>query len=198
MEIIGFYNCADHYEARKKEQEFFISLNATLNSIEPLPKPKLQPNLYQNNNINLQLNDTTIVENNSNIFYCEKCNYSTYKKFNFNLHFTSKKHKNNDLTIINDDLTTINNDMTTIKNEKITQKYTCKNCDKLFNDRAGLWRHNKNCKPIEKININNWSEISQEFVLNILKQNSDFQQIIIEQNKTIIELSKKITHPLSI
>ena len=40
MEIINFFNCKDHYEARKKEQEYFILLKATLNSIEPLPTPK--------------------------------------------------------------------------------------------------------------------------------------------------------------
>ena len=40
MEIIGFFNCYDHYEARIKEQEYFLSLNANLNSIEPMPKPK--------------------------------------------------------------------------------------------------------------------------------------------------------------
>ena len=40
MEIINFFNCKDHYEARKKEQEYFMLLQATLNSIEPLPSPK--------------------------------------------------------------------------------------------------------------------------------------------------------------
>ena len=40
MEILNFFNCFDHYEARQKEQEYFISLNANLNSIQPMPKPK--------------------------------------------------------------------------------------------------------------------------------------------------------------
>jgi hypothetical protein len=40
MEIINFFNCKDHYEATQKEQEYFILLNATLNSIEPCPQPK--------------------------------------------------------------------------------------------------------------------------------------------------------------
>ena len=31
MTIVNFYNCKDHLEARQKEQEYFISLNATLN-----------------------------------------------------------------------------------------------------------------------------------------------------------------------
>ena len=41
MEIVSFFECKDHYEARKKEQEYFVLLNATLNSIEPMPKPKM-------------------------------------------------------------------------------------------------------------------------------------------------------------
>jgi len=40
MEIINFFKCNDHFEARVKEQEYFTLLNATLNSIEPMPKPK--------------------------------------------------------------------------------------------------------------------------------------------------------------
>ena len=42
MEIIAFHNCADSYEAHKKEQEYFEQLGATLNSIDPLPKPKIK------------------------------------------------------------------------------------------------------------------------------------------------------------
>ena len=40
MEILNFFNCFDHFEARQKEQEYFISLNANLNTIQPMPKPK--------------------------------------------------------------------------------------------------------------------------------------------------------------
>ena len=38
MEIIAFFNCMNHTEARMKEQEFFLSLKANLNSLEPFPK----------------------------------------------------------------------------------------------------------------------------------------------------------------
>ena len=40
MDIIGFHNCQNHYQARTIEQQYFESLNANLNSISPLPKPK--------------------------------------------------------------------------------------------------------------------------------------------------------------
>ena len=41
MEIIAFHDCENHYEARKREQQYFEEYNATLNSIEPLPKHKV-------------------------------------------------------------------------------------------------------------------------------------------------------------
>jgi len=127
--------------------------------------------------------DNDFLAKTSHKFYCEICDYGTYKKFNFDIHRESKKHQNNVLT-------TNNNDFLAKTSDK---KYTCQNCEKGFNDRAGLWRHNKKCKNEEKINeekTNNSSEISQELILDILKQNNNFQQTIMEQNKTIIELSK--------
>jgi len=63
MEIVAFFKCNDHYEARIKEQEYFTSLNATLNSLEPLPKPKPKPIETQ------QLNKEIIKK----IYFCETC-----------------------------------------------------------------------------------------------------------------------------
>ena len=40
MEIIHFFNCKNLIEAKTKEQEYFVSLKATLNSIEPMPSKK--------------------------------------------------------------------------------------------------------------------------------------------------------------
>ena len=37
MKMVGFFHCNNLTEAREKEQEFFISLNASLNSVEPMP-----------------------------------------------------------------------------------------------------------------------------------------------------------------
>jgi len=45
MDIIAYHHCKDQYEARTKEQEYFISYNATLNSIEPMPRPKCEKQL---------------------------------------------------------------------------------------------------------------------------------------------------------
>jgi hypothetical protein len=113
-------------------------------------------------------------------YYCEKCDYGTSKKSSFDNHIESKKHKNNDLT--------------TNDNENYaklcSKKYSCENCEKCFNDRAGLWRHKQKCNKQQ--NSNKSPEISQELILTIIKQNSELQQTIVEQNKTITEMSKNI------
>ena len=103
------------------------------------------------------------------------CDYNTCKKGNLNNHFLSKKHKNNEITTENN-----------IIKQDLSKKYQCQNCDKNFKDRAGLWRHKKKCK----IEENKIFELTNETIINILKQNSEFQQMLLEQNKTIIELSK--------
>ena len=123
-------------------------------------------------------NDNEILAKTSHKFYCEKCDYGTCKKFNFDLHLESKKHKNN--------VSTTNDNELAAKTS--TKKYSCENCEKCFNDRAGLWRHKQKCNEIQ---ISNKSpEISQELILTIIKQNSELQQTIIEQSKTINEMSK--------
>jgi hypothetical protein len=118
----------------------------------------------------------------SKYFCCELCDYNTSRKSNYETHILSKKHKNNELTTDNND-----------SKQNISKKYQCQNCDKNFNDRAGLWRHKKKCKVEEKISETNGNipfELTQETIMQLLKQNSEFQHMLLEQNKTIIELSK--------
>jgi hypothetical protein len=78
MKIINFFNCRDHYEARQKEQEYFVLLNATLNSIEPMPKPKIK---------HINVTEKII----KNTFYCEKCNIHCDTEKLFKIHNNKKK-----------------------------------------------------------------------------------------------------------
>jgi hypothetical protein len=103
---------------------------------------------------------TEKTKKNAKKFECDKCYFYTCKKTDLIRHLQTIKHKNNVLTTDNNG-----------KNEK---KHICHNCDKEFNDRAGLWRHNKKCS---KVNITN--EITdKELIVMLLKQNSQ----LIEQN----------------
>ena len=98
-------------------------------------------------------------------YFCNKCNYGTNKKSNIMTHQQSLKHTN-PLSIIP-------------KGEKKNTKM-CETCSKVYKDNSGLWRHRQkgNCSA------NNISQIlNPEIIMNIIHQNSEFKEMLMEQNK---------------
>ena len=156
MEIINFFECKNHYEARKKEQEYFISLNATLNSIEPYAIKKLKEiklvkqrfnctncNMSFNNEIELQHHNETKkhIKNSKKTnsqeqqpimfkYKCDICNYNTIRKSQYERHVITSKHQ-----------ALVKNNHILVKDE-----LKCSNCNKTYVDRSGLWKHKKKCK----------------------------------------------------
>jgi hypothetical protein len=102
-------------------------------------------------------------------FFCELCNFKCSYNKDFQRHINTKKHKNNILT-------TNNNNINPKKPD--SKIYQCENCEKVFNDRAGLWRHKKKCSDmiIDGVNIKD----KDALVLHLLKQNGDLQNKLIE------------------
>jgi hypothetical protein len=113
-------------------------------------------------------------------FYCETCDYGTSKKSSYDTHILSSRHKKS--TFINQNQPEFC--------QILPSNFTCENCDKKYKDKSGLWRHKQKCNIPQ--NSNKSPEISQELILTIIKQNSELQQTVIEQNKTINEMSKNI------
>jgi hypothetical protein len=83
--------------------------------------------------------------------------------------------------------------------ESIPDKFRCNLCLDDFNSRTTLWRHKKKCQDnnIETIQesfksalINNQTELVQY----LMKENTEFKQLMIEQNKQMIELAKNSGH----
>ena len=112
-------------------------------------------------------------------YLCESCDYFTSKKCNYDKHLMSRKHDNNN-----------NNNQKVVKSS-----YPCNICNKSFNDRAGLWRHTKKCAPInvtpiKSIPLQVDDPMQTNLILELVKQNQEFKQLLIEQNKTIIEVAK--------
>ncbi len=169
MEIINFFNCADHYAARKKEQEYFIELKATLNSIEPFPKSKVKINTIDNETAIKE-----IVQNSPYQFVCEPCGIKTNNKKDYNKHCLTAKHINR----------------TSVEPKPSQLVFSCKQCSKNYNARNSLWYHEQKCdgEKKKKIYINDEnSQVSQlsNMVFELIKSNSDLQKQMMEVCKKI-------------
>jgi CRISPR type III-B/RAMP module RAMP protein Cmr1 len=108
----------------------------------------------------------------SNKFYCKICDYYTMRKCNFDDHLLTAKHKKNE----NGNILESNGN----ENQQFSSnsKYTCQKCDKEFNNRSGLWKHNKKCANEEKMFGSDFNE--KEIIMTLLQQNNQLQNQIIE------------------
>jgi hypothetical protein len=74
--------------------------------------------------------------------------------------------------------------------------YTCKNCSKNYKARNSLWYHEQKCTSRAKIQTEKETllhvddPMQTSLILELVKQNQEFKQLLIEQNKTIIEVAK--------
>jgi len=120
-------------------------------------------------------------------YNCDKCNFKTDNKTDYNRHNLTSKHINNKFLIKND-------------NEKtpLNLTFLC-SCGKEYKYQSGLCGHKKKCfKKIEEsqqvIIEEPENNITPELIIEIIKQNQDFKNLLLEQNKTMIELSKNNTN----
>ena len=127
--------------------------------------------------------DNGFLAKNGNLFHCELCDYSTCKKYNIMVHYNSKKHKMNKLTTIDNELMA--------KNGKYTN-YVCTMCEKSFNDRAGLWRHNKKCQITKDTTIESQLD-DKDIIMLLINENKEFRNLLLEQCKHNTELVKETT-----
>jgi len=220
MEIVGFFNCADHYESRKKEQEYFVLLNASLNSIEPMPKPKLvipvekvniQKQEHKCEICNVKFESLKLYDIHKNtkkhvkkqnmtqsaaIFNCIYCDYSTSHKSHYDKHISTQKH------------ISLSNTYESLQKvpESAVIFYTCI-CGKKYSHRQSLWCHKKKCKVSEQNNENseeNTQVTEENPIVTEEKQNKTEEELkelktmfmkMIEINqdlhKQIIELAKE-------
>jgi hypothetical protein len=136
--------------------------------------------------------ETMATESKQNLsfkYYCKNCDYGTSKKSNLDNHNLSAKHKKA-------------TDGHKFKQKLCPKLYTCEICEKEYKDRTGLWKHKKKCieppdqtKEIQEesqIKINN-EPVTNEVLLTIIKQNEEFKQLLMEQNKQVISLASKPT-----
>ena len=125
---------------------------------------------------------TDLVPKSSKKYCCENCDYYTFRKSQYDRHLTTDKH--------------LNQEKSTFSNQKVPKSsaaFECV-CGKKYKDKSGLWRHKKNCLIKEENTVepenNNNNNISPEMILNIIQQNQEFKDLLLEQNKIMLEMSK--------
>jgi hypothetical protein len=126
-------------------------------------------------------------QKNAKCFECVFCDYISCNIFDYNKHIKTVKHLRN---------------KTQPKIAKNLQKsqdpiYVCDNCNKPYNDKSGLWRHKKKCicdgekNEENKIIVSeNQVDFKELFKLQ-LNENKELKEMIIEQNKFVIEMCKE-------
>ena len=120
---------------------------------------------------------TINVPKSSNELVCEYCDYVTCRPSQFARHLMTSKHK----MVIDD-------------NQKSSKAIQCE-CGKQYKHLSGLSRHKKNCTiGIEHISSNtqqsirpSTSIIDATLVIELLKQNQEFKDLMVEQSKQILE-----------
>jgi hypothetical protein len=115
-------------------------------------------------------------QNSQQIFYCEKCDYKSSRKSDYNKHLLTPKHSNIDAEL-----------------QQNLKKHYC-DCGKEYKHRQGLYLHKKKCKPEMTVVIeDDQPSLDINLIMQILKQNDEFKALMIEQNDKLIEAYKNNT-----
>ena len=213
MGIIAFYNCKDLNEARQKEQEHFVALNATMNSVEPFPSKSVN-RVKRVNRVKCvkcvncvkrvrPVGRNTVMPNGKNrgSYTCEICDFRCSYKSNYDIHTSTRKHQ------------------TMVKNEGLLLKAaadhstaqtaipsnTCRYCNKRYAHLSALSRHKRTCPMMNQNNSepvsNNPSEINTDDDFfpdeNIKITSTELQNIITDTQfckKMMFELIKTNNH----
>jgi len=122
------------------------------------------------------------------VLYCSNCDYTTSRKSSYDKHILTDKHKM--MTNVDVMLT----DVVTTKKSNI-----CK-CGKVFKFRQSLHVHKKKCYNDvayvkEESDTNKVEGTSdKDLIMLLIKENSDFKTMMMEQSNMMMEVIKNGTH----
>jgi hypothetical protein len=131
---------------------------------------------------------------NSHEFYCECCNYNTTRKGDYIKHCSTRKHINQ---------TKLASPISMNTNTGDINQFICSTCKRKYKDRSGLWRHSRNiCYPqpsehnpikhaqpkkVHKQNTckndSNNFPISNDLIIEFIKQNQELKNILLEERE---------------
>jgi hypothetical protein len=125
------------------------------------------------------------------IFLCNNCNFVCSKQSNYDKHVSTLKHK----------IRTNTNEYEQKNAEK--KSYDCQ-CGKSYKHASSLWNHKAKCDFSQNNSDENHDEISNnqlqiavekpeitQIILELVRENKELKTMLVEQHKTMIELSQK-------
>ncbi len=135
---------------------------------------------------------TNNAEKNADFFVCKNCDFKCSKLSNYLKHKTTRKHfinENGNKMVTNDKIS---------DSDYYTNQYKC-DCGNIYKHKSGLSRHKKCCfqKEITSDNTttDNKSELNKDdIILMLMKENSEFKSIILEQQNMMMKVIENGTH----
>ncbi len=136
------------------------------------------------------MNHTNLAQKSTSKFQCLTCDYYSSNINHYNRHLMTEKHKKSQI---------IQNNTNLGQKGQLDKTFSC-DCGKSYKHKTNLYTHKKKCNFNDQIVLKNIeNEIMnekinyKELINELINQNKQFQDIFIEQNKKIIELSEKPT-----
>jgi hypothetical protein len=133
------------------------------------------------------------------VFDCSFCNFKCYKNSDWTRHISTDKHTRRK-----------DGNKIELSETKKNAKYACK-CGKTYSANSGLWKHSKTCNLEDKqtnIDFSSKEELlfellkqnkdttdkDQNIIMMLIKENSDFKSMMLEQQNIMMEIVKNGTH----
>ena len=112
------------------------------------------------------LETNVMAKSGNRLYYCQKCDYQCCKKYNWDKHIMTARHMND-----------YKRDNLVAKSGKKwqTQIFTCDICDKKYQYRQNLWRHNKKCYKFKEEPDKN-----DKLIEYLMKENKEMKDLILE------------------
>jgi hypothetical protein len=179
-EIVFFKTCSEHNALKCKKKEENV---VTIKFIHFLWKRFR--NFFGSQYI-LQMTSECCLKDPQN-FVCKCCDYITCKKSQYDRHLSTAKHQNTYKRLTN----------TYIEgSESSANAFAC-DCGIVYKHRQSLYNHKKKCSAIsnykmEPETITQPVDMSYNIILEIVKQNQEFKELLIEQNKENKKLQQRL------
>jgi hypothetical protein len=175
-EVLYCDSCRVYFSTRKLQEEHNKRPRHLKLNILPMNTPH-----------NIQV--TTILNKPTQTFHCEKCNYTTPRKSQYDRHILTVKH--------------IRIHENTENSSQKFKIHKCELCNNEYKFHSGLWKHKKTCmydehnavteniltkEPVNDDNTDMDVKVLSNTIFELVKQNNEFKQLLLEQNRKMMEM----------